>query len=225
MSLWQDLLNVSIKLTSTWKSVSPSKHPNLLPYQMWIKSSTKIGKTTSSPAYLIRQYFGANLYDRLSTRPFLTELEKLWIIYQLMRAVESSHEEGVVHGDIKPENVMVTSWNFVALTDFATMKPVCIPDDDPKDFLYYFDSMGRRRCYVAPERFYKSSVMGSQVVGGAESSNPSLDYESSRLGGELGGSEKIHTPAMDVFSLGCTIAEVSHLYIYEVKHKGNLVWY
>jgi phosphoinositide-3-kinase, regulatory subunit 4 len=47
---------------------------------------------------------------------------------------------------------MVTSWNWVVLTDFAPFKPVFLPDDDPADFNYFFDSSGRRRCYLAPER-------------------------------------------------------------------------
>ena len=59
--------------------------------------------------------------------------------------------EGVCHGDIKSENVMVTSWNWVILTDFAPYKPAFFSDDIFADFNYFFDS-GRRRCYIAPER-------------------------------------------------------------------------
>jgi hypothetical protein len=32
---------------------------------------------TPNAAYMMRQHFFANLYDRLSTRPFLTALEKV----------------------------------------------------------------------------------------------------------------------------------------------------
>lgn len=61
---------------------------------------------------------------------------------------------GVCHGDIKTENVMVTSWNWVVLTDLsASFKPPMLPFDDPADVNYFFDSSGRRRCYLAPERF------------------------------------------------------------------------
>jgi len=34
----------------------------------------------------------------------------------------------VCHGDIKSENVMVTSWNWVLLTDFASFKPTYLPE-------------------------------------------------------------------------------------------------
>ncbi|CAI5703776.1 unnamed protein product [Peronospora effusa] len=56
---------------------------------------------------------------------------------------------------------MVTSWNWVFLTDFAPFKPTYIPEDDPADYNYYFCAIDatRRGCSVAPERFYgKGSV-------------------------------------------------------------------
>lgn len=45
----------------------------------------------------------------------------------------------------------MTSWNWLYLADFASFKPTYIPYDDPSDFSFFFDTGGRRRCYVAPE--------------------------------------------------------------------------
>jgi phosphoinositide-3-kinase regulatory subunit 4 len=84
------------------------------------------------------------------------------------------------HGDIKTENVLVTSWNWAYLTDFACFKPTYLPEDNPADFSFFFDTSLRRVCYVAPERFLTS---GDTKVGTV-------------------------TDAMDVFSLGCVIAEL-----------------
>jgi phosphoinositide-3-kinase regulatory subunit 4 len=100
----------------------------------------------------------SSLYDRLSTRPFLTNIEKRWVLYQLFRAVEDCHQEGFTHGDIKLENVLVSSWNWVVLTDFASFKPTYLPDDDPTDYNYYFDLSDRSRCAIAPERFRASDT-------------------------------------------------------------------
>lgn len=39
---------------------------------------------TDKAAYLLRQYFFNNLHDRLSTRPFLSLVEKKWLAFQVM---------------------------------------------------------------------------------------------------------------------------------------------
>ena len=85
---------------------------NCFPPQ-WIRETDKAG-------YIVRQAFYVSLYDRLATRPFLTTLEKKWITFQLLSAVAECHARGVMHGDIKMENVMLTTWSWVYLTDFAT---------------------------------------------------------------------------------------------------------
>lgn len=38
---------------------------------------------TDKAAYLLRQYFFNNLHDRLSTRPFLSLVEKKWLAFQV----------------------------------------------------------------------------------------------------------------------------------------------
>ncbi|KAJ1426931.1 hypothetical protein B484DRAFT_450462 [Ochromonadaceae sp. CCMP2298] len=204
----EDLLIPTANLTVIWKTLSPAKYPNLLPYQMWVKSSSRI-KSAASPVYLIRQFFHANLYDRLSTRPFLNELEKLWILFQLFKCLEICHSHSIVHGDIKPENVMCTTSNWVVLTDFSPFKPAFIPNDDPTDFQYYFDCMGRHRCYLAPERFDRGAGTILQQV-------PDL-RQASRQGQGQGPSagrrpadsaSNSLTQEMDVFALGCLMAEV-----------------
>lgn len=151
-------------------------HPHVWPFQFWLE--------TDKAAYLLRQYFFNNLHDRLSTRPFLSLVEKKWLAFQLLYAVKQSHENGVCHGDIKCENVLVTSWNWLYLADFASFKPTYIPHDDPSDFSFFFDTGGRRRCYLAPERFYGH-------------------------GGETQVAQDAPLkPSMDIFAVGCVVAEL-----------------
>ena len=87
--------------------------------------------------------------------------------WQLICAVSQIHERGVCHGDIKLENVLVTSWNWVFLTDLANFKPALLPANNPADFSFFFDTGGRRRCYVAPERFYESTGRGGTAPKGS----------------------------------------------------------
>ncbi|KAH8878058.1 Phosphoinositide 3-kinase regulatory subunit 4 [Schistosoma japonicum] len=116
---------------------------------------------------LIRDFIDQSLADRLCTRPFLCIEDKRWIAYQLLCAVDQLHSSSTTvysknsrmnypclcHGDIKAENVLITSWGWVLLADPAPFKPVWLPSDNPSEFTHFFDSSRRRVCYLAPERF------------------------------------------------------------------------
>ncbi|QSS58835.1 VPS15 protein kinase [Histoplasma capsulatum] len=125
--------------------------PNALGYQRILETGTG--------GYLVRQYIHSSLYDRMSTRPFLEDIEKKWLAYQLLSALRDCHSHDVYHGDIKTENLLVTSWNWLYLSDFSSsFKPTFLPEDNPADFSFYFDTSGRRTCYLAPERFLIADI-------------------------------------------------------------------
>ncbi len=52
-------------------------------------------KVTDRAGFLVRQYIKDSLYDRMSTRPFLTQTEKKWIAFQLLLAIQQAHKHGV----------------------------------------------------------------------------------------------------------------------------------
>lgn len=68
------------------------------------------------------------------------------------------------------------------LADFASFKPTYLPEYDPADFTFFFDTSGKRTCYVAPERF--------------------VDADKGQEGGL--------TDCMDVFSLGWAELQIPH---------------
>eukprot|EP00435_Cladocopium_sp_Y103_P064199 s414_g25.t2 len=141
---------------------------------------------SSQSSVLLRQHFARNLNDRIHTRPFLSLVEKKWLSFQALAAVCQAHSAGVAHGDLKTENFFISSWSHVILTDFGTFKPLMLPQDDPTEFSFFFESdRNRHRCYLAPERFEGS--------GGAGPSR-------GRFSRELA--------AMDIFSLGCVLSEL-----------------
>lgn len=43
----------------------------------------------------MREYVKYSLYDRISTRPFLTDVEKRWIAFQVLYALHQCHKVGV----------------------------------------------------------------------------------------------------------------------------------
>ena len=120
---------------------------------------------TERGGYLLRQHVHANLLDRLSQRPFLHNVERKWLAFQLLQvrkqplpsarekaavgrltrvglgqALAQSHECGICHGDIKTENVVLTAWDWALLSDFAPFKPRTLPDDNSADFSFFFDT-------------------------------------------------------------------------------------
>eukprot|EP00127_Corallochytrium_limacisporum_P003996 Clim_evm45s156 gene=Clim_evmTU45s156 len=147
--------------------------PHVVPYYQ--------AREKSDVAYLVRPYFGTNLYDRLSTRPFPTKAEQIWITYQLLKAMEQIHDVGVCHGDLKAENIVLSSSGWLSIVDFASFKPTLLPAENQGEFYFFFDSAGRGNCYIAPERFVAAAK--------ADSDAP---FE----------------PGMDMFSVGCVIAEI-----------------
>ena len=174
----------------------------------------------------MRQYAHSTLYDRVSTRPFLSHVEKKWMAYQLLHGLADCHERGIAHGDVKLENVLVTSWGWAFLTDFATFKPETLPADNPADYSFFFDTGGRRRCYVAPERF-RDGAQGSPGDPGARRRARrarragGIRRRARRVGGSRAGPirrrratrrfEETHSydfAAADVFSLGCALGEL-----------------
>lgn len=58
-------------------------------------------QVTEKVALVMREYVKHSLYDRVSTRPFLTSLEKKWITFQVLCALHQCHRQKICHGDIK----------------------------------------------------------------------------------------------------------------------------
>jgi tetratricopeptide (TPR) repeat protein len=96
------------------------------------------------------------------------------------------------------------------VTDFAPYKPTYIPDYNPADFSYFFDTSGRRSCYIAPERFQKAVLphTPTNVTEGADAeAAPTPQPPTPPTPTGLADDSQIES-LMDIFSLGCVIAEL-----------------
>ena len=134
---------------------------------------------------IFRQYFEYSLKERMYLNPYLNEIEKIWITFQLLQNFKILKNMDIIHGDLTPENILLTSNLSVYISDIASFKPDKINADDIASYTYYFgsnDNTSLKGFYLAPERIVEKN-----------SNNISNNKK---------------TFAMDVFSLGVIIAEL-----------------
>jgi len=102
--------------------------------------------------YVVREYLASSSLrhrlDELSAQR-LTLQEALMIIFQVGQALSYAHEHGILHGNLKPENIFFNDNGTVLLADFA---PASITEmrklDDQSDL--------QTMSYVAPEQLVGS---------------------------------------------------------------------
>jgi len=82
-----------------------------------------VGETSGLPYFTMPFVDGKSLRARLSTQPQVTIAECLGILRDVARALGYAHEHGVVHRDIKPDNVLL-SRGTAEVTDFGIAKAI-----------------------------------------------------------------------------------------------------
>ena len=69
--------------------------------------------------YLVMEFVDGESLDGLITKQVLTESRCLKIVAEIADALHFAHEKGVVHRDVKPANVLMTSDGRVKVADFG----------------------------------------------------------------------------------------------------------
>ena len=97
---------------------------------------------------LVMEYVeGETLRQRLR-RP-LTLQQFLDIAVQSTQALVAAHEHGIIHGDIKPENIMLTSAGQVKVLDFGLARH--LPRSGRSSTMDRFSTLAGTPAYMAPE--------------------------------------------------------------------------
>jgi serine/threonine-protein kinase len=101
--------------------------------------------------WLVMEYIeGETLRHRLG-RPISTE-EFFSIAQQCCEGLQAAHEKGIIHGDIKPENIMLAPGNRVKILDFGVARRAW--SSNPEDATKSMETMtasGGTPAYMAPE--------------------------------------------------------------------------
>ncbi|MEV0455427.1 Stk1 family PASTA domain-containing Ser/Thr kinase [Catellatospora methionotrophica] len=137
------------RFTDEAKTIARLTHPNVVAVY---DQGTHLGLP-----YLVMEYVrGRTLRDILAERRRLTPVEALAVMEQVLAALAAAHRAGLVHRDVKPENVLVAeaptggSHNLIdavaKVADFGLARAVEASADDPSG-----GQLMATVAYVAPE--------------------------------------------------------------------------
>lgn len=97
------------------KAIAVLSHPNIVKIYD-VGFSDKI-------QYIVMEYIdGITLKDYIEEEKVLTWKDTVHFILQILRALRHAHEKGIVHRDIKPQNIMMFTDGTIKVMDFGIAK-------------------------------------------------------------------------------------------------------
>ncbi|RMZ85079.1 hypothetical protein DV738_g55, partial [Chaetothyriales sp. CBS 135597] len=114
---------LDVRFDNELKIMQSLKHPNIVEY---VDSHTH-----GNHIYIIMECVaGGELQAKFRERGVLSEPQVQQIARQILHALRYLHRRGITHRDIKPDNILVASWNplIVKLSDFGLSK--CVSDQE-----------------------------------------------------------------------------------------------
>jgi Tol biopolymer transport system component len=131
------------EFASEARAVSALTHPH-------IRTVFDIG-SESGLDFLVLEYLEGETLDHVLARRALPLARALTYAVQIADALDAAHRRGIVHGDVKPANIMVTAAG-VKLLDFGLARLVT-PAREPGDSTATDDgAIAGTTPYMAPER-------------------------------------------------------------------------
>ncbi|MEJ2506880.1 MAG: serine/threonine-protein kinase, partial [Ignavibacteriaceae bacterium] len=89
-------------------------HPNI--------ATIHATEETDSEVFIVMEFIdGIELKDKIKSGPILTE-ETINIAIQIAKGLEAAHKKGIIHRDIKSQNVMIAEEDKVKIMDFGLAK-------------------------------------------------------------------------------------------------------
>ena len=95
------------------RSAAKLSHPNIVPVHDW-------GQKEDGTYWMVMEHLpGGTLKDLILKEDPLSPRAALELTLQVAEALEEAHEKGVVHRDIKPQNVLLTHRGLAKVADFG----------------------------------------------------------------------------------------------------------
>lgn len=103
------------KFNNEAKSAASLNHPNIV-------GVYDIG-SDDDVSYIVMEYVdGKNIKQIINERGSFAEKGALEILRQICVALKAAHDQGIVHRDIKPHNIMINKFGIVKVGDFGIAK-------------------------------------------------------------------------------------------------------
>jgi len=100
---------------------STLEHPNIVPVY-------DFGYIDKRPFFTMKLITGNNLRDHLIKNKALTLEERINIFIKICEAISYSHSNGIIHCDLKPDNIRVSQYGEVQVCDWGLAKHIDSPE-------------------------------------------------------------------------------------------------
>ena len=136
----------SARLLREARAVASLSHPNVVGIYDVGESAGRL--------YLAMEYVVGSTLRTLATSPEVAVARKLRWLVDVARALEVAHRAGLVHRDVKPENVMIREDGVVKVLDFGIARRTMAGTQDQQklDTVTGSGSIAGTPVYMAPEQ-------------------------------------------------------------------------
>lgn len=132
----------ALRFTREARTLAKLSHPNIVPVY-------EFGNVGDLYYFLMEYVDGSTLRDVVQAQQLAPE-HALAIVPHLCDALQYAHDKGIVHRDVKPENILMAADGSVKIADFGLSR--ILGHDSPQEMLTRTNQVMGTPRYMAPEQ-------------------------------------------------------------------------